>query len=404
MRILRDAYFVAVAANHLAVDVLNTQMSLLVVFLAPSLKLSNADIGLVLLVYMGFGSLTQPVFGWLADRYKIRWISGSSLLWQAGWLSAAVLLPDRWVIPAIAIAALGTAGFHATGYERATARGDHLMIGRAASSASVFIFFGMIGHAVGPVMGGNLLESMGRRGILLITAVTIPVALNSLYRMCFAGDVARPGRALTKSHLSEPGNGFRRGKLVLIAFCLMVACYATAGSVSMTFIPKLFQDRGYTPSAYGMMATVYLGGMAIGGLTGGFLADRWGRRRVVLFSLLAAVLPMYYYPVMAGPAMYAAVFLAGSFNGASLPVIIVLVQGLLPRRRGLATGLTLGFMFASGSVGAYIFGLAADVYPLADVMQVNGVLCLLAAFLSSSLRRDSSTRKVAAQSQLMEAM
>ena len=175
----------AVAANHLAVDVLNTQMSLLVVFLAPSLKLSNADIGLVVLVYMGFGSLTQPVFGWLADRYKIRWISGSSLLWQAGWLSAAVLLPDRWVIPAIAIAALGTAGFHATGYERATARGDHLMIGRAASSASVFIFFGMIGHAVGPVMGGNLLESMGRRGILLITAVTIPVALNSLYRMCF---------------------------------------------------------------------------------------------------------------------------------------------------------------------------------------------------------------------------
>ena len=165
MRILRDSYFVAVAANHLAVDLLNTQMAILVVFLAPSLGLSNADIGLVVLIYTASGSLTQPVFGWLVDRYRFHWICGSSLLWQAGWLSAVVLLPDRWTIHAIAIAALGTAGFHATGYERATARGDHLMIGRAASSASVFIFFGIIGHAVGPVIGGSLLESLGTRGI-----------------------------------------------------------------------------------------------------------------------------------------------------------------------------------------------------------------------------------------------
>ena len=398
MRILRDSYFVAVAANHLAVDLLNTQMAILVVFLAPSLGLSNADIGLVVLIYTASGSLTQPVFGWLADRYRFHWICGSSLLWQAGWLSAVVLLPDRWAIPAIAIAALGTAGFHAIGYERATARGDHLMVGRAASSASVFIFFGMIGHAVGPAIGGSLLESLGTRGILFITAATIPVALNSLYRMCFSVDATRLGQALPKSKLHEAGNEFRGGKWVLIAFCLMVACYSTAGSVSMTFIPKLFQDRGYTPSAYGMVATLYLGGVAIGGLTGGFLADRWGRRRVVLLALLAAVLPMYFYPVIAGPAMYTAVFLAGSFSGASLPIIVVLVQGLLPHRRALATGLALGFMFASGSIGAYLFGLAADVYPLAVVMQTNGALCLLAALLGLSLKRYSSSRNVAAHS------
>ena len=51
MRILRDAYFVAIALNHLAVDLLNSQKEILLVFVAPSLGLSNADIGLAADVY-----------------------------------------------------------------------------------------------------------------------------------------------------------------------------------------------------------------------------------------------------------------------------------------------------------------------------------------------------------------
>ena len=52
MRVLRDGYFLGVGANHLAVDILNTQMAVLVVYLTPSLGLSNSDIGLVVLIYM----------------------------------------------------------------------------------------------------------------------------------------------------------------------------------------------------------------------------------------------------------------------------------------------------------------------------------------------------------------
>ena len=67
MRILRDAYFVAIALNHLAVDLLNSQKEILLVFVAPSLGLSNADIGLVVLIYAVVGSFSQPIFGLLAD-------------------------------------------------------------------------------------------------------------------------------------------------------------------------------------------------------------------------------------------------------------------------------------------------------------------------------------------------
>ena len=124
MRLLRDAYFVALAVNHLAIDLLNSQKEILVVFLAPSLGLSNADIGLVILIYAAFSSVTQPLFGLLADRFEAHWLSGGSLLWMAGWFSVAVSLPGRWALLALIIGALGSGAFHSAGTERATTRGD----------------------------------------------------------------------------------------------------------------------------------------------------------------------------------------------------------------------------------------------------------------------------------------
>ena len=170
---------------------------------------------------------------------------------------------------------------------------------------------------------------------------------------------------------------------------LCTVMFRTAPQVaSMTFLPKLFYDRGYDPGAYGIVTTVFMGGTAIGGLIGGFMSDRWGRRRIIQLSLLAAVIPMYYYPVAQGLAVYILVFLAGFFNGGSHAVIVVIAQSLLPNRRALASGLTMGFMFASGALGSYLIGLAADYYSLVNAMQINGLLCLLAAGLSLVLRRD----------------
>ena len=93
------------------------------------------------------------------------------------------------------------------------------------------------------------------------------------------------------------------------------------------------------------------------------------------------VLPMYCYPIAHGFGLAVLVFVAGAFVCGSHSAIVVLVQALFPHRRALASGLSLGFMFASGSLASYLYGLVADVYPLGVVMQTNGVLCLLAAIL-----------------------
>ena len=383
MRVLRDGYFLGVGANHLAVDILNTQMAVLVVYLSPSLGLSNSDIGLVVLIYMACGSITQPVFGWILDKYRNEWIVGAALLWLAGWVSVAVIVSGMWTIVALSIGALGSAAFHASGIERATMRGGIIMGGRAATAASIFICFGMVGHALGPMIGGKLLEEIGLRGILLITGLTIPVAINSLVQVS-RGKLERRGeeKCLEVDRERNDRNDMTQVAWVVVAIALVVILQAGPGMTSMTFLPKLLQDRDFSPSAYGMAASVFMGGSAVGGVLGGILADRFGKWKIVFWTMLMAIGPMYYYPVVRGGGMYVLVLLAGIFTGAATPVIVVLAQSLFPRWRALASGLTMGFMFASAALCAYFFGIAADAYSLEAVMRVNAAMCLVCALVS----------------------
>ena len=176
----------------------------------------------------------------------------------------------------------------------------------------------------------------------------------------------------------------------MAAFALFIMLRTTPQSTTMTFLPKLFEDRDYSPSAFGAIASIFMVGSAVGGVVGGILCDRWGRRPILIWTLLAAAVPMYLYPVAVGLEVYPLVLLAGLFIGASHSVIVVVAQTLLPSSGALASGLALGFMFASGSAGSFLFGMAADVFPLASVLQVNGVLSLCAALLSLILWQRSA--------------
>ena len=257
------------------------------------------------------------------------------------------------------------------------------MSGRTATAASIFICFGMVGHALGPMIGGKLLEEIGLPGILLLTGLTIPVAINSLVQIRRQKGEGLGDERFVEMYQKENGHkDMKQAKWVIVAIAFVVILQAGPGMTSMTFLPKLLQDRSFSPSAYGMAASVFMGGSAFGGVLGGILADRFGRWKIVFWTMLLAVVPMYYYPVVRGGGMYVLVLLAGIFSGAATPVIVVLAQSLFPSWRALASGMTMGFMFASASLCAYFFGIAADTYGLEDVLRVNAVLCLMGAVVS----------------------
>jgi FSR family fosmidomycin resistance protein-like MFS transporter len=376
MRLLRQPLFLAVALSHFWVDVLNGQVGVLLAVLSAPLLLSNAAIGLIATLYSLLGSLTQPLFGWLADRHGARWATAGGVVWMAACFGLVAVAPGAWALGWMMLGALGSAAFHPPGTMKAAQAGRQFMAGQVATAASVFFLFGQGGLSAGPALGGVILEYLGRGGLLLLSAVTLGVGVFTAWQMRPLPARALAGGAAARAAEADPD---QRCDLRLFAVVMTLASLRTAAqTIVTTFAPKFLQDQGVAPSVYGAVVGVFMGCSAIGGVLGGVLADRWGRGRTVGLALALSVGPLYLLPLASGAWIFLLAALAGLFNGAPHSVFITLAQRALPGRAALASGLTLGLMFTAGTLGAYVGGLAGDRVGLGVVLHATAALAALA--------------------------
>ena len=82
----------AVSFGHMAIDVLNASIAMILAVLAVPFDLSNAEIALGAMAYTLMGSLTQPFFGMWSDRLGGRWLGAAGLLGAAVMLALLAIL------------------------------------------------------------------------------------------------------------------------------------------------------------------------------------------------------------------------------------------------------------------------------------------------------------------------
>jgi FSR family fosmidomycin resistance protein-like MFS transporter len=87
-------------------------------------------------------------------------------------------------------------------------------------------------------------------------------------------------------------------------------------------------------------------------------------------------------PLNSGWIAFPLAIAVGGLLGASHSITVVIAQALLPGRKALASGLTLGYIFGTGAVAAAVIGSMADVWGLATVIQAGTFVGLAAALLA----------------------
>jgi FSR family fosmidomycin resistance protein-like MFS transporter len=157
-----------------------------------------------------------------------------------------------------------------------------------------------------------------------------------------------------------------------------------------SFIPLFYRDHlGESPLMAGTVLLVYLLAGAAGTLVGGPVADRYGPRRTLAFSLVLSTPLLFAFPHLRGPLALAAVALAGFVLVSTFSLTIVIAQGLLPTRGGMAAGLVVGFAVGAGGLGVIILGSVADAWGLMGAMYVLAALPLITLPFAMALPADA---------------
>jgi FSR family fosmidomycin resistance protein-like MFS transporter len=292
--------------------------------------------------------------------------------------SLAVLLEGRIVLLPLVLTAVGSGAFHPAATMEATARGRLHFAGRAAFAASLFFLFGQIGLSVGPAIGGLIIDGLNVKGLALLLILVLPIGSYAGLRI--------PGKRTEAGERSERPIGQANWRR-FVPFATLIALRSWSQMTMIAFLPKYYTDLGFRPATLGVIAALFMGGSAFGGLVGGWLGDRVDKRRLIASGLILAGVPLALMPEFGPtPWAYLLVPLAGALSGSSHSLIVVLAQGMLPGSVGAASGAVLGFTFASGSIGALVSGFLADGVGFGAVFLTSAVTVVLAGLLAAATR------------------
>lgn len=343
-----------IAAGHLSLELSNNFLPVAYPLLIEELGLTYAQVGTVALVSILAGTILQPLFGYLSDRFDSRLLMILSLFWIGTIMALTGIVGSYWLLlMVVAAGGLGSAAFHPAAAALASAVAGK----RRGASMSIFSVGGNVGAALSPLFVGAAMLRMGLPGtILLIPLMWIIsfILLRQLWRLPANSNLTPEGKATAKDavKIGPP--------LALALVVLIAAARSWFQSALNTYLPEWLQSGGWSPEHASILLSVLLASVALGSLTGGTLSDRIGRVPVVLLSFSLAGPIVWLLLNTQGVFQVLFIALCGVMIGATFPVTILMAQEAWPQAVGLASSLAIGFGWLPGGIGAWFVGVLAD--------------------------------------------
>jgi FSR family fosmidomycin resistance protein-like MFS transporter len=156
--------------------------------------------------------------------------------------------------------------------------------------------------------------------------------------------------------------------IVVIVGVMMLRQIPTIGVEN--FIPVWYKDMGYSATFYSSLATTVVLASAIGALGVGTLADKYGRRTVMLGTMILTVPCVWVFTEYPGKMAFVSGACIGFLAASTSPILLVMAQQLMQGRAGAASGLILGLGFISGAVATPVFGSIADRWGMQSALHI----------------------------------
>jgi FSR family fosmidomycin resistance protein-like MFS transporter len=380
----------ATASTHFVVDCYGNMFAPLLPLLIPQLNLSLKTVGVLAMCYQLASSVSQLAFGTLADRWRPR------VLLMAGPVLSVVVLSAIGTstnVPMLAalllIGGLGGAAFHPPAAALVySVSGD-----RKGLAMSTHISGGSLGFSVAPLLFAPAVVTLGQEWAWL---VAVPGLLALVYTLGLIRRVPIPKR--------EGQGGWQNlrpyAKPLTLLYIIVVLRTLTANSLSV-FLPVLLTRQGMGVNEASAAVSFYLFVSTVGGFLGGPLADAYGPRRVIIWSLVSAVPFLVVGQLTSGWVLTLLVSFGGFLLQSTLPVNVTFGQQIAPVSAATVSSLMMGFAWGVGSLLAPVVGVLGDTLGLQVALSVTSAVPLLAAVFALPLPRVAPTHIAAEPTPMM---
>lgn len=371
---------------HLLNDSLQAVIPAMFPILEQSLGLTFTQLGLIAFTLNMVASVMQPVIGMYTDKRPKPYALPLGLTSSMIGMFALAFAPNFYaILISVFFIGIGSATFHPEG-----SRVAYLAAGpRRGFAQSIFQVGGNAGQALAPLITALVLVPLGQFGAIWFTLVAGLAVIFLIYIAQWYKQelhILKNDAAKTKQEAKKkaPKKALTIAVILLVVVVFVRSWYLSAVSNFYAFYAIETFDISIAKAQLFIFSFLFAG--AVGTFVGGPLADRFGKRNIILLSFivpapLALLLPFVSYYIALLLLALLGLFLLSSFS-----VAVVYAQELIPGKVGTMSGLIVGFAFGMGAIGAVVFGKVIDSVGLAPTMiavSLLPIIGLLSFFLPS---------------------
>ena len=178
-------------------------------------------------------------------------------------------------------------------------------------------------------------------------------------------------------HIPRPLSPAATWATVGLILVLIFSKYIYMASITSYYTFYLIDAFGLSVQGSQLCLFVFLFATAAGTLVGGPVGDRYGRKTVIVVSLLGTAPFSLLMPHCSLPLTIAMSFGAGFMLSSAFPAILLYSQELFPNKLGTVSGMFFGLSFGVAGIASAALGYFADSYGIEAIYRVCAFMPLL---------------------------
>ncbi|MFT5745435.1 MAG: FSR family fosmidomycin resistance protein-like MFS transporter [Saprospiraceae bacterium] len=365
----------AVSIFHLMNDTLQSVLPALFPIIEAKLHLNYSDLGYIIFCNYISAAIMQPVIGAYTDKHPVKYLLfiGACFSCFGIYLFSTADAYSQLLVGAVSVG-IGSSIFHP--------EASRIVVWSASArkglSQSIFQIGGNAGQALGPLLILLLFKTTDSEGnsfllIFAVCAVFISLAVSKWH----AGEINKQ-KALKKKVDTSTKKLTRTQKIglaIIIAISLGRSWYSTG--ITGYYALYLMKEANMNFQNAQFHVFVFMIFAAFGTFAGGPIADRFGKKRVLIWSILFALPFTSILSFIPSPYSYIVLACSGFFLVSGFAVALIYLFGLIPGRTGWVSGIMFGLAFGLGGVGSILFGKIGDAFGLSTMMFVCSLIPLI---------------------------